>query len=90
MRRATERITLRFTPTERGLLSKAIDLQRDSYRGISYHLRTILLRWATEALRSDRAIAGSDRSDLAAARSDPRSSGQTGGPVGQTPARGRP
>lgn len=50
-RKATSRITLRFLPDEMEHLRAGVAKTTEPWRGISYHLRSALILWAT-AMRS--------------------------------------
>ena len=46
MRNATARLTLRFTPDQLEQIHKAIRWTDEPWRGMSFHVRQVLLEWA--------------------------------------------
>jgi len=51
MRKATARITLRFTPTQLDQVRERIRWTDEPWRGMSHHLRELILEWAGHASR---------------------------------------
>ncbi len=47
-RKTTERITMRMTPVERALVEAAVNRSAEPWRGISHHVRQVILKWAME------------------------------------------
>jgi len=46
MRKATARLTLRFTPGQLEQIHEAVRWTDEPWRGMSFHIRQVILEWA--------------------------------------------
>jgi len=55
MRKATARLTLRFTPGQLEQIQEAVRWTDEPWRGMSFHIRAAILEWVGTRLAHDQA-----------------------------------